>query len=101
MLCTKLVFVLYRLIGTDKPQVLEAQQSHFAPLQKKYADLGFDRVCWKSMLGLWKKCGANKKWDMEKTVHGQDLAQDPVKDQVQGLVQDLEPDIVFNDDHGI
>ena len=49
-----------------------------------------------------KKCGANKKLDMEKkTVHGQDLAQDPVKDQVQGLVQDLEPDIVFNDDHGI
>ena len=42
-----------------------------------------------------------QKWDMEKTVHGQDLAQDPVKDQVQGLVQDLEPDIVFNDDHGI
>ena len=47
------------------------------------------------------KMWGQQKWDMEKTVHGQDLAQDQVKDQVQGLVQDLEPDIVFNDDHGI
>ena len=50
-----------------------------------------------------------------KTVHGHDLAQYQVKDQVQGLVQDLEPDIVLikimefdlkwvhvvNEDHGI
>ena len=52
MLCTKLFFVLYRLIGTDKPQVLEGQQSHFAPLHEKYADFGFNRVCWKNMLCL-------------------------------------------------
>ena len=47
------------------------------------------------------KIWGRPKEDMEKTAHGQDLAQDQVKDQVQGLVLDLEPDIVFNEDHGI
>ena len=43
------------------------------------------------------KSRTNKKWDMEKTAHDQDQ----VKNQVHGLVQDLEPGIVFNENHGI